>query len=316
MSHAILVTAHVASRYGADLCTIAPDRDLMVLRRDPLTDEQLASVEIAFFSYDTFPELAPAFMGASTRCPNLRWLHSLSAGVDHPVFRGLIERGVEVTTSSGSSAKPIAHTVMLYVLAHARHLLAYRASQQRHEWERRDNRDLEGATMLVVGMGPIGAEVARLGQAFGMEVSGLRRTPSPDDPCPTATLDTLADAVTTADYVVSALPLAPETHEIFSAHIIAAMKPGAYFVNVGRGPLVDEPALLEAVRSGHLGGAGLDVFVEEPLPANSPWWDAPNTIITPHNSAAVPSIAGKVADIFLDNLRRHVAGAPKRNVAT
>jgi phosphoglycerate dehydrogenase-like enzyme len=94
------------------------------------------------------------------------------------------------------------------------------------------------------------------------------------------------------------------------------MKPGAYFVNVGRGPLVDEAALLDALRSGHLGGAGLDVFVEEPLPAGSPWWDAPNTIVTPHNSAAVPSIAGKVADIFLDNLRRHAAGTPKRNLAT
>ena len=118
------------------------------------------------------------------------------------------------------------------------------------------------------------------------------------------------------DIVVSALPLAPETAGIFSAQVIGAMKPGAFFVNVGRGDLVDEAALLAALQSGQLGGAGLDVFVHEPLPPDSPLWDAPNTYITPHNSANVASISERATEIFLDNLGRDVRGEPMRNIAS
>lgn len=312
MAPSILVSAHVASARGAELCAIAPGHDLLVLR-DDLSDAELAPVDIVFWSMDMFPEQSPALVGAARRAPAVRWLHTMSAGVDHPVFRSFTDRGVELTTSSGASARPIAHTVMLYVLAHARRLLDRLADQRAHRWELAANADLEGARMLVVGMGPIGAETARLAQAFGMEVRGLRRTPSPDDPCPTATLDTLSEAVADADYVVAALPLTPDTAAIISAQIIAAMKPGAYFVNIGRGGLVDEEALIEALRSGHLAGAGLDVFAVEPLPSGSPLWDLPNVIVTPHNSAAVPSMRRSVEEIFLDNLRRDVAGTPKRN---
>jgi phosphoglycerate dehydrogenase-like enzyme len=264
---------------------------------------------------DMFPDMGAAVIGAVRRAPGVRWLHTMSAGVDHPVFRSLIDRGIELTTSSGAAAKPIAHTVMLYVLAHGRRLLERLDAQRAHRWEQGQNRDIDGARMLVVGMGPIGVETVKVAQAFGMEVRAVRRTPSPDDPCPTAGLDTLASSIGDADYVVSALPLNDDTKGIFSAQIIASMKPGAFFVNVGRGGLVDEPALIDALRTGHLGGAGLDVFAVEPLPGDSPLWDLPKVIVTPHNSAAVPGTGRAVEAIFLDNLRRDRAGEPKRNVA-
>jgi len=314
MAPSILVSARVAATRGAELCAIAPGHDLLVLR-DDLSDAQLAAVDIVFWSMDMFPEMGAAVIGAVRRAPDVRWLHSMSAGVDHPVFRSILERGIELTTSSGAAARPIAHTVMMYVVAHARRLLDRLADQRAHRWELATNADLEGARMLVVGMGPIGVETVKLAQAFGMEVRAVRRTPSPADPCPTAGLDTLASCVGDADYVVSALPLNDDTRQIFSAQIIASMKPGAFFVNVGRGDLVDEPALIDALRSGHLGGAGLDVFAVEPLPTGSPLWDLPNVIVTPHNSAAAPGTGRAVEEIFLDNLRRDRAGEPKRNVA-
>ena len=315
MPDAILVSAVVADQHGETLRSIAPDRDLLVVG-ESMSAEQLAAVEIAYFSADCFPDGVTTFMRAAIRAANLAWLHTMSAGVDSPVFRTWIDRGVAITTSSGAAARPIAHTVMLYVLAHARNFDAFRDAQRQHRWERRANIDIEGQSMLVVGLGPIGIEVASLATAFGMSVTGLRRTPLPTDPCPSRPLADLPTIVGEFDLVVSALPLAAETSGIFSAAVIASMKRGAFFVNVGRGALVDEAALLDALVNGRLCGAGLDVFAQEPLPADSPFWDAPNTFITPHNSAAVPSIGRRATEIFLDNLRRHVAGEPKRNLAS
>ncbi len=169
MPPSILVSAHVAARRGAELCAIAPEHDLLVLR-DGLSDADLAGVDIVFWSMDMFPAMGVPLINAVRRAPNVRWLHTMSAGTDHPVFQSFLDRGIELTTSSGAAAKPIAHTVMLYVLAHGRRLLERLDHQRSRRWEQGQNRDIEGARMLVVGMGPIGVETVKLAQAFGMEV--------------------------------------------------------------------------------------------------------------------------------------------------
>ena len=160
----------------------------------------------------------------------------------------------------------------------------------------------------VVGLGAIGSETARLAQAFGMQVIGLRRTPTGDEPCPTWTNDRLHELLGWADAVAVTAPLTAETRGMFDAAAFAAMRRGAWFVNVGRGEIVDEPALIQALLDEHLGGAGLDVFVTEPLPTDSPLWRFPNVIITPHSSGITDRTSRRSVDMFIENFRRFTAG--------
>ena len=252
-------------------------------------------------------------LGAATRAPNLRWLHTFSAGTDHPIFGQFRDRGVRITTSSGANAAPIARTVVLYLLALSRDLRGVLRDQAAHVWDPRPFDDVDGKTIGVVGMGPIAREVIRLATALGMRPIGMRRAVLGDEPCETWTLDRLGELAGVADVLAIALPLNDDTRGIVSADVIAAMRPGAVFVNVGRGDLVDEPALVAALASGHLGGAGLDVFATEPLPGESPLWDLPNVIITPHNSANTGSSGVAAAELFLDNLARYVRGEALHN---
>ncbi len=252
-------------------------------------------------------------MGAALGAPNLRWLHTMSAGVDHPVFSIFVDRGVRVTTSSGSSSQPIAATAMMYLLALTRNLPRMMRAQAAHEWAWERWTELRGRRLAVLGMGPIGLEVVRLATAFGMAPTIVRRAIRGDEPCPTRTLDELDAVVAEHDAVVVALPLTAETRGIISVDVIGAMRPGALFVNVGRGELVDQRALTEALAAGRLGGAGLDVTDPEPLPVDDPLWDQPNVIVTPHNSGSTDGTARRAAEAFLDNLERWRDGEPLRN---
>jgi phosphoglycerate dehydrogenase-like enzyme len=202
---------------------------------------------------------------------------------------------------------------MLYLLALSRDLPGWLRAQAAHEWSPAPFRELAGRRLVVVGFGPIGREVVRLATAFGMDPVVVRRAVRGDEPCPARPLSELPEAVRDAAAVVVALPLAPETRGIISAEVIAAIPPDALFVNVGRGELVDQPALTDALATGRLGGAGLDVFDPEPLPGDSALWDLPNVIISPHNSGASDGTSGRVVEIFLDNLARFVAGEPLTN---
>ena len=157
-------------------------------------------------------------------------------------------------------------------------------------------------------MGPIGIEIARLGVALNMNVEAIRRTPTGNEPCPTFSFDQLHSVLARADWVAVALPLTDNTRQIFNAETFAIMKPGACFINVGRGELVDEESLVATLQSGHLAGAALDVFATEPLPPDSPLWDMDNVIITPHSSSASVQSGLRSEDIFLKNLARYVAG--------
>jgi phosphoglycerate dehydrogenase-like enzyme len=166
----------------------------------------------------------------------------------------------------------------------------------------------------IVGMGAIGSEVARLAAAFEMEVVGVRRRPRGDEPCTTWPTDEMPQLLTWADAIVLCAPLTDDTRGIFDAAAFASMRQGAWLINVGRGEVVDEPAMIDALACGHLGGAGLDVFTVEPLPDDSPLWSMPNVIITPHSSGITTRSYRRSIDLFIDNFGRYTRGEPLRNV--
>ena len=310
----LLVGDNVWNRHGSAIREFAPDLEVVVYEgEEPIDNDILQRVTIAFFSQDLWPERSRGFVLSVMNATNLQWFHTFSAGVDSPFFIDLMKRGVRLSNSSGATSSPIAQTAILYMLALSRNVRAWFHHQDKHEWQRHNLTELDGANLAVIGMGPIGEEIARLGVALNMNVEAIRRKATGTEPCATFGFDALDDVLGRADWVAVALPLADETRNLFNAERFARMKAGSHFINVGRGELVDEPALIEALQSGHLGGAALDVFATEPLPEDSPLWDMSNVIITPHSSGASPKAGLRSEALFVDNLRQFLKSAPLRN---
>lgn len=248
--------------------------------------------------------------------PRLRWVHTPSAGVEHLLTPALVERDISLTNSAGVHAIPIAEFVIAFLLSHAKGLPALWAAQTRSHWTR-DPEPLEllGATLLIVGMGGIGEALAERAAAFGMRVWGSRRLPRPSPHAERVVgPDGWRPLLPEADYVVVAAPLTPATHGMIDAAALAAMKPTAYLVNVARGPLVDERALIEALRAGRIAGAALDTFDQEPLPEGHPLWQMPNVFVTPHATAYSPRMHERQIALFLENLQRFRSGQPLLNL--
>lgn len=252
--------------------------------------------------------------------PKLRWLQGSMAGAGEPARRaGLISSEVVVTTAGGVYSGPLAEFVMLALLSHVKDFDRLRSDQRERRWSERHVQTLEGKTLCIVGMGSIGREIARRARPFGTRVLGVKRAVREDDPARDDADELyetagLREALAEADYVAVTLPHTPQTDRLLDAAVLAAMKPDAYFVNVGRGKVVDEAALAEALRSGHLSGAALDVFEEEPLPEESPLWGMRNVIISPHSTDNVPGLTNqRLTDLFCENLRRYLADKPLVN---
>lgn len=310
MNDVLFCTDTFAARYGERLHAIDATLELVTLDgEEPVSDSDVARITLAFFSHDSWPERAAHFFGVALRAERLRWFHTMSAGVDSPVFASFTDRGVRLTTSSGSSAEPIARTVMMYLLALSRDLPSMIRSQDRAEWNWHRWDELGGRSVAVVGWGPIGREVARLADAFGMTPTIVRRRAFGDEPFPVRPLEELVDVAHDHDVLVVALPLTSETEGIVARDVLEAIGPSGFFVNVGRGELVDQPALTAALVEGRLGGAGIDVTTPEPLPSDDPLWHAPNLIITPHNSGSTDGTGRRSDEAFLHNLECWVAGA-------
>lgn len=313
----LLISDNVWAREGDAIRDILPSVTPLIYEgNEPFSPDVISSIDIAFYSSDLWPERSRGIALSVIQATNLKWLHTFSAGVDNPFFKQLQERGVRLSNSTGATASPIAQTAILYMLALSRNVRAWMQHQDAREWQRHEFTELDGARLAVIGMGPIGSEIARLGVALNMEVEAIRRTPTGSEPCPTFGFDELDNVLSRADWVAVALPLTDDTHNLFTSARLSRMKPGAYFINVGRGELVDEPALIAHLHSGHIAGAGLDVFATEPLPTDSPLWTMPNVIITPHSSGASPKSALRAEKIFVENFRQFVNGQPLRNEVT
>jgi phosphoglycerate dehydrogenase-like enzyme len=308
-----IVDAAARGGFAAELIALPPDPAAR------LPDADCGRIEAAFFSGDVYPDYSRQFFTAARKAPRLKWLHVFNTGVDHPIYAEMLGRGVRLTTSSGSTAGPIAQTAICGLLMLARHFPRWWAAQGRRAWDPMTGagrpRDLEGQTAVILGLGKIGTEIARLARALGLTVIGVRRSPRRagdpvDELHPPAALPSLLPR---ADWLIIACPLTPQTRGLVDARLIAALPRGARIINVARGEIVAEAALIEALRSGHLLGAYLDVFETEPLPPQSPLWELPNVLVTPHNSAAAAGNDERVLAIFLDNLGRWQRGAPLLN---
>jgi phosphoglycerate dehydrogenase-like enzyme len=251
----------------------------------------------------------------------LRWVQTVSAGVDRMDFEELRRRGIPLTNSSGIHANNIAEHIMSLMLAFARKLPYLVREQEQHRWSSEVGRissfEITGQTLLVLGLGKIGEQLAVRGKGMQMRVIATRRRIEidresvADEVFP---LSALAERIGEADHVAITLPLTRDTEGLFSAALIEKMKPGAYLYNIGRGSIIDQDALIKALQSGRLGGAGLDVTTPEPLPADSPLWDLDNVIITPHTSGSSPKLMERAVALWIDNLKRFLAGEPLRNV--
>jgi phosphoglycerate dehydrogenase-like enzyme len=265
------------------------------------------------FAWRANRELLPYVWGEAER---LRWIHSASAGVDALLFSELVESDVVVTNARGVFDEAMAEYVIGLLLMFAKGLVGVVDRQRRREWLHRETEPLAGRHLLVVGVGSIGRAIGRAGLAMGMQVRGVGRSSRPGDDVFGVVLgaEELLDALGWADAVVDVLPGSAGTRHIFGAKAFAAMQPSARFVNVGRGSTVDETALVDAVRSGGIAGAALDVFEEEPLAPESPLWDLPGVIVSPHMSGDVAGWKEAGVELFIENLDRFLAGRPLRNV--
>lgn len=267
----------------------------------------------ALFVYDFLSTAVPGAWAAADR---LRWLHIASAGVDPVLFPGLQDSDVVLTNSRGVFDGAIAEYVLGVVLAFAKDFVRSWELQRDQQWRHRESERISGRRVLVVGTGPIGRSIARLLRASGMSVAGVGRRPREDDPDfgDVYASSDLARHLPEADYVVAVAPLTEQTKGMFDAETFAAMKPGARFVNVGRGELVVTSDLVGALRDGPVGGAALDVFDTEPLPVESPLWTMENVLISPHMSGDFVGWRNTLVEVFADNFRRWRAGETLRNV--
>ena len=300
------------TRYAAD--HHGPPRDL--------TAPELAGwrglLAAADVSFD-FDWLDPAGMAAS--CPRLRWVQASSSGIGQFMQKTKLDGSdITFTTAAGLHAVPLAEFALTGVLYFTKELPELAKRQSAHNWERYTTRQLAGRRVTVVGLGQVGRKVCEVFSALGAEVSGVARTADPgEETSPIAaarisSIDALDELLPRTDALVLCCPLTPQTKSLLNEHRIRLMPPGAVVVNIARGQVIDEPALIAALADGHLGGAFLDVAAVEPLHAESPLWDMPNVVISPHSASTVDTENATLTSLFCDNLRRWLDGRPLRNV--
>lgn len=323
----ILVSEPAASQWGGRIAQVlegvphvlvspqagvAPDADIAFVSRD---------VTGRSTKHEVLPD-TQRFYDALLQSPRLRWVQLHAAGADRPVFIELRRRGVQVTTASGANAHVVAQSALAGILALTRRLPLLLRAQAERRWSpllgpELTPRDLQGQRALVVGWGPIGQHLARFLQCLGVQVMVARWGDAPAGPdLPTVSYGQIHRLLPQADWLVLACPLSDATENLIDDHALSLLPARACVVNVSRGEVIDQSALVAALQAGRLAGAFLDVFAHEPLPVDSPVWSLPQVIATPHSAGFADSNAARVADMFLDNLARWRDGQPLLRLVT
>ena len=297
-----------APRSAADHDGVGPDLDQQGIAT---WRAHLASADI-LFDFDWFePECL------TVNAPKVKWVQATSAGIGEYLARtGLARADVVFTTAAGVHAIPLAEHVALGLLYMVKSVPKLRAWQAAHHWEAFTTEQLAGRRMLLIGLGHVGRQIALTCAGLELEVWGIdpRATEPPGGVSRLVARTDLCSSLSEVDVLVLSCPYTAETHHLIGAEELAAMRSSAFVINVARGAVIDEPALVNALRADRLSGAVLDVFEEEPLPESSPLWDMPNVLITPHSVSTVAAENGRITDLFIDNLQRYLAGEPLLNV--
>jgi phosphoglycerate dehydrogenase-like enzyme len=320
-----ILSARVRARDLERIREAAPGSRIINLSVEGLADGPVDDVEVLLRGW----LVAEAFDRLLSRAPHLTWVHSATSGVERALTPAARDRDVLVTNARGVFSRPIAEHVLLMILAVSRHLPELLELQRERTWQPLEGRELRELTIGIVGYGSLGRSVASLASAFGARVIALRRRPEgaaaagtdeedgfPFEPRVDQVFgpDRLHELLAASDIVVLAAPLTPETEGMIDEAAIGAMKRDAWLINVARGRLVDDTAIVRALRDNRIGGAALDTFRDEPLPPGSPYWELPNVILTPHTAWSSARVLDRSIDLFCDNLVRFSRGEPLRNV--
>ena len=323
-----ILSARIRARDLEAIQAAAPGSRIVNLSVEGLADGPVDDVEVLLRGW----LVAEAFDRLLARAPHLTWVHSATSGVERALTPAALAREVLVTNARGVFSRPIAEHVLLMILAVSRHLPQLIELQHERTWQPLEGRELRELTIGIVGYGSLGRSVASLASAFGARVIAMRRRPEaggaaqgpvdddgdvfPFEPRLDRVVgpDGLHELLAESDIVVLAAPLTPATDGLVNESALAAMKRDAWLINVARGRLVDDTALIRALRDNRIGGAALDTFRDEPLPQSSPYWELPNVILTPHTAWSSARVLDRSIDLFCDNLRRFSRGEALRNV--
>ena len=321
-----ILSARYRSRDLERIRAAAPGARIVTVSVEGLADGPLDDVEVMLRGWLR----TEAFDRLLVRAPRLTWVHSATSGVERALTPVALERGLVVTNARGVFSRPIAEYVLMMILAVSRRLPQLLELQRERTWQPLEGAELRDVTVGIVGLGSIGRAVGALATAFGCRVVAVRRRgeagssssgrDDEEEPFGEMVLDRvggpemLPELLAESDFIVLAAPLTSETEQMINAETLAMVKPGAWLINVARGRLIDERALIRALREGELGGAVLDTFRDEPLPATSPFYDLPNVIVTPHTAWSSGRVLDRSVELFCENLRRFAKGDPLLNV--
>lgn len=306
------VTEAVVERWGERMASAAPGAEIVVLGSDGKWRGEPAGLDGFFLSEDLYVLMkAMGELADVVRRAPPRWLQTASTGVDFSIYADLLASGSVLTNAPGAHGGPIAEYVFAHMLGHAKRMEEHRTQMRRREWRRLQSMELAGQTIGIVGYGGIGAAIASRARAFEMRTMGTKRSAAVDGgPDVRLVPERLSDLLAESDYVVLCVPLTDATVELIGAQELAVMQAEALLINVARGRVVDHAALAASLRAGEIGGAVLDVTPEEPLSAESPLWELPNCLITPHDACYVEASFERTTEFFLENLGRLARGEP------
>lgn len=317
----VMVPDYLVESLLPQIAEADPSVQLLGISADGRFDGSLEELEVFFKFYPDarFPKVfgAEVLRAILAGAPRLRWIHSGKAGVEDLLIPELVDSDIVLTNGAGAPKRAIAEMVLAYILADAKAIQSHWDFQKARAWKHLPHRELPGLTVAILGLGKIGMEIARLCKALDLRVIGTRRT-VPEDAVPgvDAVFPSVRqeECVAAADFVVVAAALTPESNGMVGASTFRAMKKDAILINVARGPIVDEKALLDALHAGEIRGACLDVFAEEPLPSDHPFYTLSGVVVTPHNSPNSQNVMAHMVGVFGQNFQRYCGGEPLLNV--